>query len=360
MLQHWEEFFGTRLIEKQRGRGSRLSPLGEKLLWAEKRVAARLEPQLESLSSEINLEIAHLLEGNKPVLRLHASHGYAVALLPKYIGELPLDLQYCSPADALSALARNACDIAGFHLPIGTAPALYRDYRKRLKPRSHRIIQFITRRQGLMLQAGNPLGVTGLADLADIDLRFINRQATSGTRSLLDALLKEQAIPSANIKGFEQEEFTHSAVAAYIAANMADAGFGVEAAARQFGLDFIPLAQERYVMACHKQALNDPKFQEFLNIIRGEEFHAAVADALSALARNACDIAGFHLPIGTAPALYRDYRKRLKPRSHRIIQFITRRQGLMLQAGNPLGVTGLADLAEIDLRFINRQAISGT
>jgi len=89
--------------------------------------------------------------------------------------------------------------------------------------------------------------------------------------------LKEQAIPSANIKGFEQEEFTHSAVAAYIAANMADAGFGVEAAARQFGLDFIPLAQERYVMACHKQALNDPKFQEFLNIIRGEEFHQAVA-----------------------------------------------------------------------------------
>jgi putative molybdopterin biosynthesis protein len=277
MLQHWEEFFGSPLIEKQRGRGSRLSPLGEKLLWAEQRVAARLEPQLESLSSEINLEIAHLLEGNKPVLRLHASHGYAVALLPKYIGELPLDLQYCSPADALSALARNACDIAGFHLPIGTAPALYRDYRKRLKPRSHRIIQFITRRQGLMLQAGNPLGVTGLADLADIDLRFINRQATSGTRSLLDALLKEQTIPSANIKGFEQEEFTHSAVAAYIAANMADAGFGVEAAARQFGLDFIPLAQERYVMACHKQALNDPKFQEFLNIIRGEEFHAAVA-----------------------------------------------------------------------------------
>ena len=277
LLQYWQEFFGTPLIEKQRGRGSQLSPLGEKLLWAEQRVAARLEPQLESLNSEINLEIAHLLGGNKAVLRLHASHGYAVALLPKYIGELPLDLQYCSPADALSALARNACDIAGFHLPIGTTPALYRDYRKRLKPRNHRIIQFITRRQGLMLQAGNPLGVTGLANLAEIDLRFINREATSGTRSLLDALLKEQDIPSTAIKGYEQEEFTHSAVAAYVAANMADVGFGVEAAARQFGLDFIPLAQERYVMACHKQTLDDANFQEFLAIIRGEEFQQAVA-----------------------------------------------------------------------------------
>jgi molybdate transport repressor ModE-like protein len=277
MLQHWEEFFGTPLIEKQRGRGSRLSPLGEKLLWAEQRVAARLEPQLKSLSSEINLEIAHLLEGNKPILRLHASHGYAVALLPKYMGELPLDLQYCSPVDALSALARNACDIAGFHLPIDTAPALYREYRKRLKPRNHRIIQFITRRQGLMLQAGNPLGVKGLADLTKIDLRFINRQANSGTRSLLDALLNEQGMANASIKGFEQEEFTHSAVAAYIAANMADVGFGVEAAARQFGLDFIPLARERYVMACHAQALNEPKFRQFLDIIASEQFQAAVA-----------------------------------------------------------------------------------
>lgn len=277
LLQHWEEFFGSALIEKRRGRGSRLSPLGEKLLWAEQRVAARLEPQLESLGSEINLEIAHLLEGNRPVLRLHASHGYAVALLPRYMGDLPLDLQYCSPAEALSALGRNACDIAGFHLPLSAATSLHREHRKRLKPRSHRIIQFITRRQGLILQAGNPHGVTGLQDLTTDSLRFINRQSSSGTRSLLNALLKDAGIASADIGGFEQEEFTHSAVAAYIAAGMADAGFGVEAAARQFGLDFIPLAEERYVMACHKQLLDEPTFRHFLDIIRSEPFHTAVS-----------------------------------------------------------------------------------
>ena len=277
LLQHWEAFFGAALIDKQRGRGSRLSLLGEKLLWAEQRVAARLEPQLESLSSEINLEIAHLLEGNKPVLRLHASHGYAVALLPRFMDELPLDLQYCSPADSLAALARNACDLAGFHLPIGTGTGLYREYRKRLQPRNHRIIQFITRCQGLMLRPGNPLGISGLHDLIDKDLRFINRQTSSGTRALLDALLKEQQLSNKAINGYEQEEFTHSAVAAYIAADMADVGFGVEAAARQFGLDFIPLAQERYVMACHRQLLKDPKFLRFLDIIAGQPFRNAVS-----------------------------------------------------------------------------------
>lgn len=277
LLQHWEGFFGAALIDKQRGRGSRLSLLGEKLLWAEQRVAARLEPQLESLSSEINLEIAHLLEGNRPVLRLHASHGYAVALLSRFMQDLPLDLQYCSPADSLAALARNACDIAGFHLPIGTAENLYRDYRKRLQPRNHRIIHFITRRQGLMLRPGNPTALEGLQDLVDKRLRFINRQASSGTRALFDALLKEKQLSSSDIRGYEQEEFTHSAVAAYIAADMADVGFGVEAAARQFGLDFVPLAQERYVMACHRQLLNDANFLSFLDIIRSQDFRDAVA-----------------------------------------------------------------------------------
>ena len=57
LLNKWADFFGVELVEMQKGRGARLSPLGDKLLWAEQRVAARLGPQLESLGSELNLEI---------------------------------------------------------------------------------------------------------------------------------------------------------------------------------------------------------------------------------------------------------------------------------------------------------------
>jgi molybdate-binding protein len=55
--------------------------------------------------------------------------------------------------------------------------------------------------------------------------------------------------------GFDSAEFTHAAVAAYVASGMADVSFGVETAARRFDLDFIPVCRERYFLACDKEAL---------------------------------------------------------------------------------------------------------
>ncbi|QEM82315.1 substrate-binding domain-containing protein [Halomonas binhaiensis] len=278
LLKKWEQFFGTPLVELTRGRGAQLSPLGKKLLWAEQRVIARLGPQLESLGSELNLAIQQQLEGVQPVLRLHASHGFAVELLPKYLQELSLDLQYCSPREALATLNRGACDLAGFHLPQGpVGQQVIRDYQGLLKPRSHRVIGFISRNQGLMVAPGNPLGVDGLPALAGRKVRFINRQATSGTRALLDGLLNEAGIRPSAIPGYEVEEYTHSAVAAYVAAGMADAGFGVEAAAQRFGLDFVPLAQENYLLVCQQRSLQDSRFMRLLEILRSEDFQKAVS-----------------------------------------------------------------------------------
>ncbi|UYG08814.1 helix-turn-helix transcriptional regulator [Halomonas sp. M4R1S46] len=278
LLNKWGEFFGIVLVELERGRGARLSALGEKLLWAEQRVIARLGPQLESLGSELNLAIQQTLEGVKPVLRLHASHGYAVELLPEYLHDLRLDLQYCSPREALAALRRGACDLAGFHLPRGALGArVSRDYRDLLKPRSHRVLRFISRCQGLMVASGNPRGIEGLADLAMGETRFINRQAASGTRALLDGLLAEAGVASRQIPGYELEEYTHSAVAAYVAAGMADVGFGVEAAARRFGLDFVPLALEDYLLVCHRRTLAESKLSALREVLAGRAFQDAVA-----------------------------------------------------------------------------------
>ncbi|MDN3525555.1 substrate-binding domain-containing protein [Halomonas sabkhae] len=288
LLGKWQEFFGISLVELQRGKGAHLSPLGEKLLWAEQRVIARLGPQLESLGSELNLAIQQTLEGVKPVLRLYASHGYAVELLPEYLDELRLDLQYCSPREALVALNRGACDLAGFHLPQGAVGTrLARGYRHLLKPRSHRVLRFITRRQGLMLRPGNPCGVHGLEALVEGQARFINRQPDSGTRALLDGLLRDAGLSSRHIQGYELEEYTHSAVAAYIAAGMADVGFGVEAAARRFGLDFVPLASEDYLLVCHHRSLSEPRLESFREVLASDAFQQAVS-ALPGYSLNRC------------------------------------------------------------------------
>jgi putative molybdopterin biosynthesis protein len=288
LLNKWAEFFGVALVEMQKGRGAQLSPLGEKLLWARQRVAARLGPQLDSLGSELNLELQQLLEGVEPVLRMHASHGYAVALLPRFAKGFQLDLQYCSPHEALAALNRGACDVAGYHMPTSaTRGPLMQGYRRQLRPRSHCVIRFITRSQGLMVGPGNPRDIAGLADLSRGDVRFINRQRASGTRALLDLLLRDAGLSSQRIPGFELEEYTHSAVAAYIAAGMADVGFGVEAAAHQFGLDFLPLATEHYLLVCQRKSLADPSVKRLLEMIRSAPFLEAVSE-LPGYAPNRC------------------------------------------------------------------------
>ena len=96
--------------------GTGLTPIGEQLVWAEQRVMARLKPQMDNLASEINIELHRALSDVSPLLRLHASHGYAVALLPDYAKGFQLDFQYQSPLDALSALNLGACDMVGFHI----------------------------------------------------------------------------------------------------------------------------------------------------------------------------------------------------------------------------------------------------
>jgi len=282
-LNKWADFFGTPLVELEKGRGARLTQLGEKLLWAEKRVIARLEPQLDNITSELNIELSRLLEGSRPALRLHASHGYAVELLPRFSRGFDLDLQYRQGQEALAAMGRDQCDIAGFHLPVDAiSDEMLGWIEKLLKPRAHRVIRFITRRQGLMIKPGNPPAIRGLEDLCRKDVRFINREQGSGTRKLLEELLRRARLDSEECRDALDNcgiEFTHSAVAAHVAAGMADIGFGVQAAAAQFGLEFIPLAQERYLLACHQRTLELPAMQTLLATLQGSEFREAV-DAL--------------------------------------------------------------------------------
>jgi molybdate transport repressor ModE-like protein len=279
LLNKSADFLGAKLVKLEKGRGAKLTALGEKVRWAEQRVAARLLPQMQSLASELNIEIQRELAEIAPILRLHASYGYAVALLPEFAEGFQLDLQYKSATDALISLSRGSCDIAGIHIPAQIRiDSLIQRYARHLKPRVHRVIRFITRQQGLMIKPGNPKRITGIQDLVRDDIRFINRREDSGTRALLDKLLRDANIDTNAVNGFAEEEFTHSAVAAFVAAGMADAGFGVEAAASQFGLDFIPITTEHYLMLCHEKSLTQPAVVKFMAAISSELFQQKVTE----------------------------------------------------------------------------------
>lgn len=272
----WSQFFGSDLVLLEQGRGARLSPLGEKLVWAEARARARLLPQLENIASELNLELSRVLAEHSPTLRIHASYGYAVAQLPELLRRhtrIGLDLQYLSAADSLASLARGACDMAGFHVPEGDRGArAVAEYRNWLDPTKQILIFLVHRQQGVFVRPGNPKRIGSVAALTRPDVRFINRQRGSGTRLLLETLLEENGLAPRAINGWLDEEYTHAAVAAYVASGMADAGFGVEAAARQFQLDFVPVASERYMLLTGRDTLAFPSVQELLRLLRGPEF----------------------------------------------------------------------------------------
>lgn len=279
ILKKCTDFFGSELVELHKGRGASLTPLGEKLLWAEQLANARFEPQLSSIASELNLEIQKNLTTKEPLLRIAATYGYAVALLPEYIKDINLDLQYKTNEEAFKALNKGECDIAAFHLPTDVVSQKVIDnYNKHFKPNTYKIIRFVTRKQGLIVQKGNPKNITQVTDLLGEDIKFINRQKNSGTRLLIDELLNRTSIDPDKVNGFDNVEFTHSAVAAYVSSGMADVGIGIEAAARKFGLDFISLTTEHYVLVCHHKTVEHIAVQRLISEIKSEAFHQAVLD----------------------------------------------------------------------------------
>src|SRR3954467_10592801 len=212
LVEQWSEFFGVPLVETHRGKGTVLTPFGEKLVWAGQRMQARLGPQLENLAQELATEIKPFLHQRPSVIRVHASHGFAVSKLRELLDREPgigVDLRYVSNQNSLVSLAQGACDLSGVHLPHGELRAKnIKAAREWLDPREDRIISFVTREMGLMVARGNPLRIASLDDLTGPKVRFVNRDHDSGTRLLFDQLLAANGIDESRINGAQQIEFT--------------------------------------------------------------------------------------------------------------------------------------------------------
>jgi len=261
--------FGAPLVELRRGRGAALTDSGFRLLALDEKIEARLAPLLERLSGELQPELAGIAAASKPVLAVHASHDLALGMLRDLAAGrgIGMDLQFQGSTACLEDLARRRCDVAGFH----TAQGLGEGFGP-LRPDRHRVVLFALREQGLILAKGS--AVSGMRDLARRGVRFINRQKGSGTRDLFDAILRREGLAPRAIRGYADEEFTHLAVAATIASGHAHAGFGIRAAAAQYGLEFVPIATERYCLAATKETYESAAFAGILALLGSRAFRA--------------------------------------------------------------------------------------
>jgi putative molybdopterin biosynthesis protein len=175
----------------------------------------------------------------------------------------------------LTALRDGLCHVAGSHLLDPQTGEYTLPYVERLLPgRDVSVVRLVHRDQGLIVAPGNPLGITGIEDVAKRGLRYVNRQRGAGTRVLLDHELARSGISPEAIVGYEREEHTHLAVAAAVAAGRADCGLGVLAAARAFGLDLVPVAKEPYDLVFEP----DPILEPLWTLLESAAFRDAVTD----------------------------------------------------------------------------------
>jgi putative molybdopterin biosynthesis protein len=179
----------------------------------------------------------------------------------------------------LVALRDGLCHIAGSHLLDPATGEYTLPYVDRvLGERDIAVVRLVHREQGLIVAPGNPLGVGGIEDLARAELRYVNRQRGAGTRVLLDHELGRRGIAPEAVHGYTREEHTHLAVAATIAAGRADAGLGVLAAARAFGLGFVPVTREPYDLVLAAETLEDPVAAALWALLADPSFRAAVEE----------------------------------------------------------------------------------
>ncbi|MEM3672645.1 MAG: molybdopterin biosynthesis protein [Candidatus Bathyarchaeia archaeon] len=181
----------------------------------------------------------------------------------------------------LAAIRRGETDIAGIHLLDEETAEYNIPFLKRYGVNEKAVlVRGYNRQQGLIVAKGNPKDITQLQDIIRNDISFINRNPGSGTRILLDMNLKKIAKERkvsfneivAKINGYQFEAKSHTSVALAVLHEKADVGLGIKAVAERYGLDFIPIADEKYDFVIQKNRLQKQPIQAFLTILRSEKF----------------------------------------------------------------------------------------
>jgi molybdate transport repressor ModE-like protein len=282
-LKRWENELGSELVIWEKGQSALLTGFANKLMWAERQAQARLAPQIEALRAELERSYALAFDDSVHVLTLYASHDEALSKLrehalrgPMDADRLHLDVRFTGSVDAIRALNEGRCVMAGFHtlMDTGRKTRSERTYKPLLQPGQHKIIGFAQRTQGLIVAPGNPLALQSLADVAKRQARFANRALGSGTRVVLDELLDQAGLKGTDIAGYTHTEPSHAAVAQAVASGQCDVGLGLAAAARQAGLDYLPLVNERYHLVCLKSALTQPGVLNLLQLLQSPDWQS--------------------------------------------------------------------------------------
>jgi putative molybdopterin biosynthesis protein len=229
----------------------------------------------------VSAELLRTLPAIRKTIVIVGSHDNALDVLADQLkaghSELTLSSSHVGSMGGLMAIKRGLCHLAGTHL-LDTTDGTYNvSYLKKYLPDTPvKLVHLVQRDQGLIVKKGNPKQIGGIADLSRKEVSFINRQIGSGTRILLDYKLDQLNIKAAEINGYQNEEFTHMAVAVSVLSGTADAGLGIYAAAKALDLDFIPVVTEQYDLVVLPEFFTSDAVQILFDIINSSDFKQRV------------------------------------------------------------------------------------
>ncbi len=230
----------------------------------------------EARTKSRNIEGALLASGsNDPVLDMLYS------LLRKSHPEFYIFSANTGSLEGLKALNQGFTDIAWSHLLDPASGDYNIPYLATHVPNLNPVVVNLLRRKvGFVVSHGNPLKIQGFQDLKKKKVRFINRQAGSGTRVLIDENLGRLGIPASEIKGYDREVFTHFEVGLSILAGEADAGIATIAVSQLFGLAFIPITTENFDMVLSQSTYFERGVQALIETLKSSDFRSR-ADAMA-------------------------------------------------------------------------------
>ena len=223
------------------------------------------------------VELLHPLSLIKNTIVAVGSHDNTLDIIADQIkaghSSLTLSSSHVGSMGGLMAIKKGVCHLAGSHLLDIYDGSYNISYIKKYLPnRKVKLINLVFRDQGLIVSPGNPKTIKGIEDLDRNDITFINRQAGSGTRILLDYKLNQLGMEPEKISGYDNEEFTHMSVAVAVLSGSVDVGLGIFAAAKALNLDFIPVVTEQYDLIIPEEYFEWENIQILLKTISTKEF----------------------------------------------------------------------------------------
>ncbi len=236
---------------------------------------SRFSEGLEA-GEEVDIELLQSLKEIKNSLLIIGSHDLSLDVLNDWMNKIypgySIVSSHVGSLGGLLALKRGEAHAAGVHLLDPETGEYNISYIKKYLPDlKMKLVNLVYRDQGLLVKKGNPYNIKGIEDLKRSEITYINRQKGAGTRVLLDYLLDKNNISSSKIKGYEREEFTHLNVGVAISSGTAVTGMGIKTAADALGLDFIPIAKEKYDLCIPADIFDTDLINKLLQLFNNTE-----------------------------------------------------------------------------------------